>query len=169
LEVNVETRHRIFVGKDVHKFSCAHMTVFPDGKKERLHGHNFQVEVALDLNDISFEKLVDFGIVKVAIQRQCETWHERLLLAGRNPHHRTLRHDATELEFTLCQKRYVVPVEDVLILDVDNIVVETLAQAFATQLLERLKSQVELSSVLALEVTVSESARQGGTARLLLQ
>ena len=34
-------RHRIFTGKDVHKFSSAHMTVFPDGSKERLHGHNF--------------------------------------------------------------------------------------------------------------------------------
>ena len=37
-------RHRIFVGKDVHKFSSAHMTVFPDGSKERLHGHNFMVD-----------------------------------------------------------------------------------------------------------------------------
>lgn len=31
-------KHRIYVGKDAHKFSAAHMTVFPDGKKERLHG-----------------------------------------------------------------------------------------------------------------------------------
>jgi 6-pyruvoyltetrahydropterin/6-carboxytetrahydropterin synthase len=166
VEVNAETRHRIFVGKDVHKFSCAHMTVFPSGKKERLHGHNFQVEVALDLKGVAFQQFIDFALVKAAIQAQCDAWTERLLLAGRNPHYQSVRRDQHEVEFTLCAKRYVIPADEVLVLDVENIVVESLAVSFAAQLLDRLAACVELDAVTAIEVTVSESPRQGGVAWL---
>lgn len=159
--------HRIFVGKDVHKFSCAHMTVFPDGSKERLHGHNFQVEVAIELKTIAFHEILDFAIVKKAIQAQCDSWTERLLLAGKNPHYKELRND-DELEFSLCGKRYLVPRGDALILDVDNIVVETLAAVFAEQLVARLGSNLRPEVVASLEVTISESSRQGSTARVVL-
>lgn len=161
--------HRIFVGKDVHKFSCAHMTVFPDGSKERLHGHNFQVEVAIELKTIAFHEILDFAIVKRAIQAQCDSWTERLLLAGKNPHYKELRRDGEELEFTLCGKRYVVPRGDALILDVDNIVVETLAALFAQQLVARLGGDLRPEVVASLEVTISESSRQGSTARIELK
>jgi 6-pyruvoyltetrahydropterin/6-carboxytetrahydropterin synthase len=160
--------HRIFVGKDVHKFSCAHMTVFPDGSKERLHGHNFQVEVAIELKTIAFHEILDFAIVKKAIQAQCDSWTERLLLAGQNPHYKELRNDEHELEFLLCGKRYVVPRPEVLILNVDNIVVETLSAVFAEQLVARLGENLRPEVVSTLEVTISESSRQGSTARVVL-
>ena len=160
--------YRIFVGKDVHKFSCAHMTVFPDGSKEHLHGHNFQVEVAIELKTIAFAEILDFGIVKRAIQAQCDSWTEQLLLAGKNPHYVELRRDDRELEFTLCGKRYVVPRDDVITLEVDNIVVEALAAIFAQQLVERLGADLRPEVVASLEVTISESSNQGGTARVRL-
>jgi hypothetical protein len=40
--------YRIYIRKEALKFSAAHMTVFPDGTKERLHGHNYRTEVILD-------------------------------------------------------------------------------------------------------------------------
>ena len=50
-------RHRIFVGKDVHKFSAAHMTVFRDGTKERLHGHDYRTEVAIEFRGASLAEI----------------------------------------------------------------------------------------------------------------
>lgn len=161
-----KARYRIFVGKDVHKFSCAHMTVFPDGTKERIHGHNYQVEVALELGSIAFGHIVDFGIVKDAIQSQCGAWNERLLLAERNPFYQPLSQNQTELEFKLCGKRYVIPADEVLILAVDNIVVETLSAAFAEQLVARLGGHLRSDVVTGIEVTVSESPRQGAVTRI---
>ena len=75
---------RLFVGKDVHKFSCAHMTVFPDGTKELLHGHNFQASIELDLVGTDPD-LLDFALLKKALQEQCDAWTERLLLPGDSP------------------------------------------------------------------------------------
>ena len=157
--------HRLFVGKDVHKFSCAHMTVFPDGSKERLHGHNFQVSLMLELLGADPE-LLDFGILKKALQAQCDAWTERLLLPASSRALVVARHDPDEIEFRLCGKRYVVPAEDVILLPVQNVVVESLARVFAAALIERLGGALRADLVAALEVTVSEARGQGATYRV---
>ena len=40
-------RWAIHMHKEYFKFSCAHFLIFPDGSKERLHGHNYGVEVTV--------------------------------------------------------------------------------------------------------------------------
>ena len=40
-------RWSIEVDKEYLKFSAAHFLIFPDGSAERLHGHNYRVEVAV--------------------------------------------------------------------------------------------------------------------------
>jgi 6-pyruvoyltetrahydropterin/6-carboxytetrahydropterin synthase len=160
---SVPSIHRIFTGKDVHKFSSAHMTVFPDGTKERLHGHNFQVRVAFDLRTTALASLLDFGEVKRALADQCLAWDQRLLLAEKCPCFKLVREDAGELEFVLCEKRYVVPRDEVVLLPLENIVVETLAEAFAHSLLQRLEGLVQPDVVAGMEVTVEESRNQGGS------
>jgi len=158
-------KHRLFVGKDVHKFSCAHMTVFPDGSKERLHGHNFQVSLLLELLGEDPE-LLDFAVLKRALQAQCDAWTERLLLPGSSSALVVARHDGDEIDFRLCGKRYVVPAEDVILLPVQNVVVESLARVFAFALVERLGSALRPDLVAALEVTVTEARGQGATYRV---
>lgn len=158
--------YRIFLGKDVHKFNAAHMTVFHDGTKEALHGHNFQVAVAIDLTDVSFAKFLDFGVVKDALGAQCHAWNERLILAANCPFYvETSRADGA-LDFTLCGRRYVVPLDEVVLLPVENIVVETLAEELGKQLLARLAGRLPVGVAVGLEVEVCESHRQGATAYL---
>jgi len=153
--------HRIFVAKDGFKFSCAHLTVFPDGRKERLHGHNYFVEVAVDLAEVSFERMIDFGPLKQAVTDVCLDWRERTLLAADNPHFTVVRDADGELEFTLCGQRYVLPREDALLLPVDNTAVEQLAVLVTDRLIERAALPTGLA--LGIEVTVSESPGQGST------
>jgi 6-pyruvoyltetrahydropterin/6-carboxytetrahydropterin synthase len=158
--------HRIYVGKDRHKFSCAHMTVFPDGSKERLHGHNFQVRVALDLRDLAFERFVDFGVIKRAVEALCRAWDERLLLGAHNPFLEVTRSDGAELEFVLCSKRYVVPADEVVLLPVANVTVELLAAELAAELVRRLVPALPPDVVEGVEVEVSESEGQSGSCYL---
>lgn len=160
--------HRLFLGKDVHKFNAAHMTVFHDGTKEAMHGHNFQVAVAIDLTDVSFAKFLDFGVVKDALAAQCGSWNERLILAERCPFYVETSRAAGSLDFTLCGKRYVVPIDEVVFLPVENIVCETLAVELGKGLLARLDGKLPADVVVGLEVEVCESHRQGATAYLEL-
>ncbi len=158
-------RHRIFVSKDVLKFSSAHMTVFPDGSKERIHGHNFQVMLEFELQTIRLASLLDFGVVKQTLAQVCQTLDQRLLLGARCPTLEMIRQDAGEVEFKLCGKRYVIPADEVEILPLENIVVETLAEEMAFRLVERLGDHLKKDVVAAMVVTVSESAGQGGSYR----
>ena len=155
-------KHRIYVGKDAHKFSAAHMTVFPDGTKERLHGHNFQVTVALDLSEIGFKSFLDFSVVKAALNAQCKDWDDRLILAGRCPFFKVLSRSAEELEFTLCGKRYVIPQDELVLLDLENIATETLAEEFCHRFKDRLDPGLFRSLILGIEVHITESRGQGG-------
>ena len=70
-------RHRLSIARESFKFSCAHMTVFPDGSKERLHGHNYFAGVGVELLDIAFAHMVAFAPIKVAMAALSDGLRER--------------------------------------------------------------------------------------------
>ncbi|GAB4566024.1 MAG: 6-pyruvoyl tetrahydropterin synthase family protein [Haliangiales bacterium] len=158
--------YRIDVARTEFKFSCAHMTVFPDGSKERMHGHNYYLGLALELRDISFENMIAFAHIKDAAAALCRRWKEHLLVATDNPHFTLVRDEADgELEFRLCGDRYVLPRRDVLLLPIDNVAVEPLAAYAAELLLAELAETLRPEVVVAVEVQVSEVPGQGATCR----
>ena len=160
----MKSKHRIVVARSEHKFSCAHMTVFPDGRKERLHGHNYTVSVALDLSAVGFEHLIDFGAIKRAIAAECADWRERTLVAGESPRLERLRRDGGELEIVLCGQRYVFPEADVLVLPIDNTTTEALAELWSDRLRARLAETLAGSAAVGLEVRIEETPGQGAIA-----
>ena len=155
------SRHRISIARDQYKFSVAHMTVFPDGTKERLHGHNYTLALAIEIAQIDFASMIPFAPIKAALGELCAELKERVLIATKNPHYVQVS-DGSELEFRLCGQRYVMPREDALLLPRDNISVEALASYAATRLLERL-TVLDAAHVKALEVTIEENPGQGAS------
>jgi len=149
------------VAREQYKFSVAHMTVFPDGTKERLHGHNYQVGATLELTDVSFATMIAFAPIKDALAAICLSFRERVLIAEQNPFFELIKDDGDELAMRLCGKRYVFPREDVLLLPIDNIAVEPLAAHIADLLLARLGDNLPRGVVTALEVSLHESPGQG--------
>jgi 6-pyruvoyltetrahydropterin/6-carboxytetrahydropterin synthase len=141
------------------------MTVFPDGTKERLHGHNYTVAVAVELDSVTLAAMLPFQPVRAAITELCQAWRERVLVAALNPHLVIVRDDDKELEMRLCGDRYVFPRGDVLLLQVDNVSCEALAAHVAELLRPRLASP----HVRAIEVTVEEHPGQGASCELSLR
>jgi 6-pyruvoyltetrahydropterin/6-carboxytetrahydropterin synthase len=158
--------HRIRLARAEHKFSCAHMTVFADGTKERLHGHNYTVAVALEVARVDLAAMIPFAPIKAAIGEICATWKEHVLLAAHNPCFEIV-FDTDELEFRLCGERYVMPRGDALLLPIDNISVEALA-AYVAALLRDEIAALDLRHVVTLEVTIEESPGQGASCTLSL-
>jgi len=157
-------KHRIEIAREQYKFSCAHMTVFADGSKERLHGHNYTIAVALEVASIELANMVPFSALKHALRELCAAWKEHVLLAANNPYF-VVKTESPELEFTLCGDRYVMPRGDALLLPLDNIAVETLSAHVA----ELLAAQITAPSALALEVTIEESPGQGASSTIELR
>jgi 6-pyruvoyltetrahydropterin/6-carboxytetrahydropterin synthase len=160
-------KHRIAIAREQYKFSCAHMTVFADGSKERLHGHNYTVAVALEVDRIDLQAMIPFAPIKAALAELCGGWKEHVLLAAKNPFFELVR-DEEEIEFKLCGDRYVMPRQDALLLPIDNISVEALASHVATLLLEKL-TVLDAPHVKALEVTIEEYPGQGASCSIDLR
>ncbi len=119
----------LHIRKDYLKFSAAHMTVFPDGGKERLHGHNYQVQLDVELTEPPvLARLLGYEVFKRALLAVCDDWDEKVLIAGDNPWLEWLPGTDGECAFRLCGKRYVLPADEVAVLEVDNITTENLAR-----------------------------------------
>jgi 6-pyruvoyltetrahydropterin/6-carboxytetrahydropterin synthase len=157
--------HRLHVVTDPDRLYFAHMTVYPNGRKERLHGHNFRVFLDLDLLDGSFARMVDLDVARDALEAICKAWKERLLLATQNRFFELVRDDAEELEFRLCGARYVVPREEVVLLPIENASVEGLAEHIAQLLRPHL---APLGALSGYEVRLEELPGIGSSYRLAL-
>ncbi len=148
--------YRLHVATEPDRLYFGHMTVYPDGHKERLHGHNFRIFVDLDLADASMARMVDLNHVLVPLHAICAEWKERLLLAAGNPRFEVVRDDGVELEYRLCGDRYVCPRADVVLLPIENCSVEGLAEYLATTLRGHLRRLAPDGVVLGLDLRVEE-------------
>jgi 6-pyruvoyltetrahydropterin/6-carboxytetrahydropterin synthase len=157
-------KHRIVIAREQYKFSCAHMTVFADGSKERLHGHNYTIALEIEVERVELASMVPFAPLKAALAELCAAWKEHVLLASKNPFFELVR-DGDELEFKLCGDRYVMPRQDALLLPIDNISVEALAVHVAALL----RARIAPTGALSLAVTVEESPGQGARCELSLR
>jgi 6-pyruvoyltetrahydropterin/6-carboxytetrahydropterin synthase len=161
------TPYRLGVGRDHHKFSAAHMTVLHD-RTERLHGHNFQVRVTVELQSVAYGAFLDLFVVEHALGEICEAWNERLLLAADCPVFELVKRDAVEVEFRLSGKRYVVPAEDAVLLPVDNLMIELLAKEIARRMVAAIGEPLAKAGATVLEVEIAELPGVAGTFRLVI-
>lgn len=159
------TRRRLFVAKDEHKFSCAHMTLFPDGTKERLHGHNYRLSAAVELEPDAGDPFLDFAHVKAVLAALCHELREHVLLPADAEAVTIVRRDDESTEVLVCGKRYLFPSDEILWLPVPNVVVEHLAQYLWGRVEHELRDALRAASAAWLEVTVTEAPGQGAAFR----
>lgn len=154
--------YSLLLEKEYFKFSCAHFLIFPNGDKERLHGHNYQVrcEISGELTDKGI--LIDFIQVKPHIRALCDYLDEHWIIPENNSiltyAHRNDGH--TEVRFKDCH--YVAPTEEVIVLPMNNTSAENLAAWFARTLHSKLVEEFGDVRVQTLKICISETSGQSG-------
>jgi 6-pyruvoyltetrahydropterin/6-carboxytetrahydropterin synthase len=154
------TRYEIRIRKEAHKFAASHMTVFPDGSKEALHGHQYLPTVKIAVQEVDLKNMIPFSDVKVAMKKIAKFWDEKVLLATENPYFKISKKSKTEVDFVLCKKRYVIPADEIVFLDTDNITCENLSKVYF-DLLERELGLTRNQNILSISVDIEESPGQG--------
>ena len=106
--------------KEYFKFSCAHFLIFPDGSKERLHGHNYHVDAEIEGQLTDKGMVIDFILVKPVIRELCDWLDEHWLLPGEHPDLEINERDDghTEVRYRECQ--YLAPTDEVIVLPINN-------------------------------------------------
>ncbi len=149
-------RYRMVLAKEDFKFSAAHFTLFPNGRAELLHGHNYRVRVELAGSELNAEGLlVDIESFKRAIRELCARLDSRVLIPGESPRLSWSREEAA-IEARCGQRTYRFPAEDALLLPLANTSIELLARMLWRDLAPHLAG----SRVEDLAVSVEEAAGQ---------
>lgn len=152
----------IVLNKEYFKFSCAHFLIFPDGSKERLHGHNYQVTAEIE-GDLTEQGLViDFLDAKPVVRELCDSLDEHWLVPSEHPELAIEETGDGHRRITYRGCRYEVPAAEVLLLPINNTSVENLATWFGDTLRERLVERFGDTQVRRLRVAISETSGQSG-------
>jgi 6-pyruvoyl-tetrahydropterin synthase len=153
---------RVHVTKDYLKFSAAHFIAYP-GFRERLHGHNYRVSVAVHGPLGPQGYVVDFGVVKRIARRLCERLDERLLIPLKSDCLEVREEgDAVLVRYERDEFRF--PRGDVLLLPIVHSSAEELAQ-YLTGELRKALAEEGVGSLTAVEVGVEESFGQAAVFR----
>jgi 6-pyruvoyltetrahydropterin/6-carboxytetrahydropterin synthase len=160
-------RWSIDVEKEYLKFSAAHFLIFPDGSAERLHGHNYRVLVSLEARLSPQGLVLDFHHIKPLVRELVDELDERWIVPGEHPELTVSAPVEGHVEVCYRERRYRAPVEDVLVLPLNNTSAENLATLMGRRVLERLRDRHRDLVVRRLRVAVEETPGQRGVYEVL--
>lgn len=134
--------YTVHLAKEPFKFSCSHFTILSSEHAERLHGHNYQMRVDMELEavDPKLGMAFDFNAVKPKIRMICDELDERILLPAVSPYLK-ITEDGPQLKVTFGHKTYVFPTEDCLRLPLANVTSEELSRYACERLFKILEAQ----------------------------
>lgn len=152
------------LAKDNLKFSAAHFLIFDSKRAEKLHGHNYQVQVSFYFDAEKTENKgfkVDFSILKSEVKKRLDLWDEVVLLPHNNIEMK-FKSSKSSLEVRFRDRFYVFPKNEVVLLPVSNTSVEALSEILANDFI-KMFSQLGVQGI---EVLVEETRGQGAVYRI---
>lgn len=150
-------RFRIRLAKEDFKFSAAHFTLFPGGRAELLHGHNYRVRLVLSgarLSEIGL--LVDVSAVKEAIRGRCAELDERTLIPADTDRLDIARSEGA-VEIRFAGRTYRFPEDDVVLLPMANVSIELLARMLWNEIAPGLEGSLVEELAVEVEETLGQS------------
>ena len=148
------------VTKDTLVFSAAHFITFNGTICERIHGHNWRVEAAIEgpLDENSY--VFDFIALRDGLQALVQELDHRVLLPDRHPAIHVIRSDdGREVTARFEDRRWVFPAEDCCILPIANTTAELISRWIGQSLISRLKLDQQ-HGLTRLQVSVEENFGQ---------
>lgn len=151
--------------KEYFKFSAAHFLIFPDGSAERLHGHNYRVFIEVDASLSDHGLVIDFKEIKPVIRELLDSLDERFLIPGEHPVLTYSLREDDVCEIRYLDRYYAAPIEDVLVLPMNNTSSENLASWIGREVLRLLTERFGEVQTRELRVAVEETSGQRGVYR----
>lgn len=150
--------------KDENHFSAGHFTIFSSTEREDLHGHNYNVSLAIDVmlktNGIAF----DYRIYKKKLQDLCSQLDRRFLLPNQSEYLKI--EDAGDMWFAhFHHERIPFLKRDVVILPVCNVTIEELSNYFLQHLASN-PAELKEHHIQSMTVSVYNGPGQSGCATL---
>ena len=131
-------RFSIEVAKDYFNFASAHFLIFANGRREPLHGHNYQVSVAMEGELDRAGVVLDFITFKPLVKQVCDALDHRTLIQT-NSSAIKVRKNAQQVEILYKKQKLLLPRGDVILLPIANTSTELLAEYIAGQIKRKVR------------------------------
>lgn len=154
------------LAKELHVFSAAHFITYNGNVCERLHGHNYrvQVEVYGPLDENHY--VIDFIALRDELKKITDALDHHMLLPTAHPLIRVqTRGQEVEAVFAPDGRRWVFPAGDCRLLPLANTTAELLAEYIGVQLRDAIRARTGIE-VPRLRVEVDENHGQWGVCEL---
>src|SRR2546426_5987869 len=129
--------YRVRVTKDYLVFCAAHFITFDRDKCECLHGHNYKVAAELSGPLGPSQLVYDFIVLKHMLRTIVDSLDHRMLVPTRSST-LTVEEQGSSLRIASCNKEWVIPREDCVLLAIENTTAERLAYWIAGRLREEM-------------------------------
>src|SRR5262245_26481433 len=156
-------RFSIEVAKDYFNFASAHFLIFANGRREPLHGHNYQVSVGIEGELDSAGVVLDFITFKPLVKGVCDALDHRTLIQADSSTIQVCKR-TKEVEILYKKQRLVLPRRDVILLPIANTSTELLAEYIAGQIRRKVRQKFP-ATIRSIEVGVEEVRGQRGVFR----
>lgn len=158
MKAKIKTTLHLF--KQNFKFSSAHFLIFDDQNAEKLHGHNYQVQVKIEVPDGGIAQngfFIDFKEFKTIIKALMDEWDEHVLLPAQ---HKDIKTEikGNDLHLHFRNRYYVFPKNEVILLPVRNTSVEEMSAMLAQKMLEKFQDYGVQKIVVRVEETQGQAA-----------
>lgn len=151
-------RVHVHLAKENMKFSAGHFTIFGPGERERLHGHNFTVQVIIETEVGEDGLCFDYGVYKDRIVALCRELNEWFILPAHSPHLR-LEQTAEHVIAHFGDERIPFLHGDVKILPIANGTLEEFSAWFLQRLTED-REELRRFRILSMEVRTASGPGQ---------
>lgn len=143
-------------------FSAGHFTIFSASEREKLHGHNYQLHVALTMEvDSMYGLTFDYREYKDRLYQKCRELNETFLLPQFSPY--LIIEEEHDYVYAIFNKEKIPFLRnDVKVLPIANVTVEELSRWFLECLIEN-KAKLAEHRITQIDVKVSSSPGQFGS------
>ncbi len=152
------------VAKDYFNFASAHFLIFANGARERLHGHNYQVSVAMEGETDRAGVVLDFTSFKPLVKRVCDDLDHRTLIQAASPILKINRRGKA-IAILYKKEKLWLPKNDVILLPLTNTSTELLAEYVAGHIRRAVRRHFPMALIRSIEVVVEETRGQRGLFR----
>jgi 6-pyruvoyl-tetrahydropterin synthase len=161
--------HRTFsikVDKQYFNFAAAHFLIFGNDEREPLHGHNYRVSLVAHSTCLKDDMVFDFLDIKPIVRDICNSLDHKVLLPQLNPRVTIQELDNSLIQFSPPKgPPFTFPMEDVLLLPIENTSAERLAIYIGEKIIAAIKNQFSFAFD-RIEVSVEETPGQAAIVNL---
>ena len=161
-------RFGIKVDKQYFNFASAHFLLFPDGTREELHGHNYQVAVEVEGELMEGDVVLDFIPFKPIVKRCCDALDHRTLFPTKSEW-LTVEEVDGSYEVRHGSDRFLFPKQDVRLLPITNTSSERLAEYLAVEIVRLTRDEIPTARLTSVRVSVQESPGQAAIYNMLVE